>query len=151
MARDAGQGKNGRARYENGPLHHHALQQSPLHDALLHSALRLCAESSLCSTPHFLYRPPDLRAPRPHVLLHRRHVDRARHDGTESLNSRNVRRLGHARARDHVLNSDLLVDPIRLSAGLVPEYSEILHRRGYFKFFFFSCLRLEEKTSELPS
>ena len=51
--------------------HQHAVQQSALHDALLHSAVRFCFEDSLRPPSHFLHRPFDSRAAHPHVRLHR--------------------------------------------------------------------------------
>src|SRR6266404_2611934 len=131
MAGIACQGKDGRARNKNGPLHHHALQQSALHDALLHSAVRICSESSLHPAAYLLHRPSDLRPAHPHLFLHRYHHHRSHHDGNESHHPRNVRRLGHRDSLDHVCPANLSVDPLRLPPGLVHQHAQILHRRFY--------------------
>ena len=47
VAGAAGQRKNGRARQQDGPLYRNAVQQPPLHDALLHPALRVGAQGAL--------------------------------------------------------------------------------------------------------
>src|SRR4029450_7808868 len=134
MARRACERQNGRTRNEDGTLHRDAIQQSPLHDALLHPALRICSESSLHQAPYLLHRPPDLRPAHPHLLLHRDHADCARDHGPESHNPGDIRRLGDCRNVDHLRCPNFSVDPLRLPARLVLEHAQIFRWRLHLFF-----------------
>src|SRR6516225_1417711 len=129
MVGRAREGQDGRTWNEDGPLHHDAVQQSALHDALLHSVVRICSESSLCPTRYLLHRPPNLRAPYPHVLLHRGHVDRTHDHGARSHHSGHVRRLGDRSSLDRFRGTNFLLDPAGLRARLVHQYTKIFRRR----------------------
>src|SRR5206468_112520 len=110
-------------------FYQHTLQQSALHDALLYSALRFCAQSSLPSAAHFLHRPPHLRASYPHIRLHRDHADRARDNRPQPHGSRSGRGLDYRAPLDRVRNANFLVNPPRLSARLVYQHCQIFHWR----------------------
>src|SRR5438874_2845131 len=119
MDRGSCQTKARRARNEPSVIPYHHDQQSPLHGALLHPALRLRPQNSLFARTRFLYRPSRLRSPHPHVRLSRDHVDRARYHGIESDRARPSGRMDCGSSLGDLVRDNFSLDPTDLSTGLV--------------------------------
>src|ERR1700745_3633217 len=125
MDRSASKGEDGRTWNENGAFYRQALHQSALHVSLLYPLLRFCFENPLSPPPHFLYRPPGLRASHPHIRLYRSHANRARDHRTQPRGSGYDHGLDHRAPLDRVRSPDFLVNPSRLSPGLVHQHFQI--------------------------
>src|SRR6184192_546488 len=129
MDRGSCQTKARRARNEPSVIPYHHDQQSPLHGALLHPALRLRPQNSLSTQTRFLYRPSRLRSPHPHVRLSRDHVDRARYYGIESDRVWPSGRMDCGSSLGDLRRANFSLDPPGLSTGLVYDRFQIFRWR----------------------
>src|ERR1039457_1421108 len=131
MAPSPRQGKTGRTWLKHSIVPARALQQSSLHDALLHPALRLRPQNPLYTAAYFLHRSSDLRAAYSHVRVRGDYADCRRHHGLDSHRSRLARGMDYWPSLDDFRSPDFLVDPPRLSAKLVFQHLQIFRRRIY--------------------
>src|SRR6266480_4931650 len=125
MDRSASKGKDGRAWHKDGAIYRDALQQPSLHDAVLHPALRFCFENPLHPPPHLLHRPPSVCASHPHIRVYRSDANRARNNRAQPDGSRYDHGFDYRAPLDHVCSPNFLIDPSRLSPGLVHQHFQI--------------------------
>src|SRR5439155_16745716 len=129
MDRGPDQRKTRRTRNKPSVVPYHHDQQSPLHGALLHPALRLRPQNSLSAQTRFLSPPPRLRSPHSHVRLSRDHVDRVRYHGIESDRARPSGRMDCGSSLDDLCRANFSLDPPGLSTGLAYDRFQIFRWR----------------------